>query len=59
MNPVSKFAAAKSGRCMRKAKNGMVVWIPSTRYSMRARSMRAMASGRVAAWQMSLDSIGS
>src|SRR5437763_10256597 len=41
MNPVSKFAARKSGCCMRNVKNGIVVLMPSTRYSCSARNMRS------------------
>ena len=39
----------KSGLFMMKVKNGIVVMIPSTRYSASARRMRAMASSRVCA----------
>ena len=59
MKPVSKFAARKSGCCMRNVKNGIVVWMPSTRYSCSARSMRSIASPRVPPWQISFDNIGS
>jgi hypothetical protein len=37
----------------------MVVSMPSTRYSVSARRIRAIASARVAAWQINFDSIGS
>ena len=59
MKPVSNFAARKSAWSMMKRKNGMVVSMPSTRYSTSARRIRAIASARVGAWQTSFDSIGS
>src|SRR3954453_12868542 len=59
INPVSKFAVRKSGWFMRNVKNGIVVLMPSTRYSCSARSIRSIASPREPPCAISFESIGS